>query len=297
MSTRKLDDKTTGTIKLGDLTVRRMGFGAMRIAGARNAEGVRDRAEAIKLCRRVYDRGVNFIDVANIYAYGECEDIIAEALHPYPKDLVIGTKSGFATIKFERGMTSLPPNGRPEHIKEECEKSLKRLRVDCIDLYQVHVPDPNVPFADTVGAFVDLQKAGKVRHIGVSNVSREQLKIAQSLCKVVSVQNRYNVGERMSEAVLSTCEKESIAFLPYRPVILENTPADKATKEIAETHGVSLQQIALAWLLRHSRMMLPIPGTSKLPHADENIDASWVALTDAEIARLDKAASRSASAQ
>lgn len=291
-ATRTLDDATVGTIKLGDLAVRRLGFGAMRISSAKNAAGELDREEAVKLSRRVYDRGVNFIDAANIYGYGECELILAEALYPYPKDLVIGTKAGFKVAKMEPGQRSLPPSGRPEEIKEECEKSLKRLRVDVIDLYQVHVPDPAVPYADTVGAFAELQKAGKVRHIGVSNVSPEQLKIAQGICEVVSVQNRYNMGERSSEAVLQACETDGMAFLPYRPVILKDTPADGVSKEIAAAHGVQPQQVALAWLLTHSPQMLPIPGTSKLAHLDENVDAAWLKLTDAELARLDAVAAQ-----
>jgi aryl-alcohol dehydrogenase-like predicted oxidoreductase len=176
----RLDDITVGTVAIGRLHVRRLGYGAMRVSGARNAAGVRDRAEAIKIYRRAYERGVNFIDTANIYGYGESEEILAEALYPYPGDLVIGTKAGFRPGKIEPGKTSLPPLGHPGHIKEECDKSLRRLRLDHIDLYQVHVPDPGVPYADTLGAFAELQQAGKVRHIGVSNVTLEQLAIARS---------------------------------------------------------------------------------------------------------------------
>jgi aryl-alcohol dehydrogenase-like predicted oxidoreductase len=287
---RRLDDATAGVIAIGDLTVRRLGFGAMRISSARNAAGEIDRGEAVKLCRRVVERGVNFIDAANIYGYGACEEIIAEALHPYPADLVIATKAGFRPGVLEPGMRSLPPLGRPEHIKAECEKSLRKLRVDCIDLYQVHVPDPDVPYAETVGAFADLQREGKVRHVGVSNVSIEQLRIAQSVCPIVSVQNRYNVGNRASEAVLAACAAEGLPFLPFRPVILKDTPADATAKAIAEAHGALPQQVALAWLLGHSSAMLPIPGTSKIAHADENIDAAWLKLSPAEIARLDAVA-------
>jgi pyridoxine 4-dehydrogenase len=290
MTQRTLDDATVGTITMGDLTVRRLGFGAMRISSARNAAGEFDREEAVKLSRRVYERGVNFIDVANIYGYGECESILAEALHPYPEDLVIATKAGFKPGRLEPGMRSLPPLGRPEHIKEECEKSLRRLKIDCIDLYQIHTPDPEVPYEDTVGAFVDLQTAGKVRHIGVSNVSLEQLAIARALCEVVSVQNRYNLGSRASEQVLEVCEAAGIAFLPYQPVVLRNTPGEAAANEIAAAKNALLQQVALAWLLQHSQWMLPIPGTSKLPHLDENVDAAWVTLTDAEAERLNEAA-------
>lgn len=288
----QLDDTTTGTITIGgDLTVRRLGFGAMRVSGARNAEGVRDRGEAIKLYRRAYDRGVNFFDTANIYGYGESEEILAEALHPYPDDLVIATKAGFKPGKIEPGKTSLPPLGRPEHILEECDKSLRRLRLDHIDLYQVHVPDPDVPYDETVGAFVELQRAGKVRHVGVSNVDLEQLALARSLLEVVSVQNRYNVGERQSEDVLAACEADGMPFLPYRPIILADTPAEAEAHTIAARTGATLQQVAIAWLLAHSPVMLPIPGTSNLEHLDENIDAPFVVRLDADdVARLDAAA-------
>ncbi len=221
MSDRVLADDTSGTVTIGDHSVRRMAFGAMRVSGARNAEGVRDRDEAARLYRRVVDRGVNFLDVANIYGYGECEEILAEALAPYPSDLLVGTKAGFRSgMKLEPGMRSLPPSGRPEDIKAECEQSLRRLRVDCIDLYQVHVPDPDVPYAETVGAFVELRDAGKVRHIGISNVTLDHLATAQSLCTVVSVQNAYNVGRRRSEDVLRACEEQGIAFVPHSPNIL-----------------------------------------------------------------------------
>lgn len=291
---RKLEDRTTGTITLGgDLTVRRLGFGAMRISSARNKAGEIDRKEALRLGRRVYERGVNFIDAANIYGYGECEKMLAEALHPYPKDLVIATKAGFKPGRLEPGMRSLPALGQPEHIKEECDKSLERLRIDCIDLYQVHVPDPEVPYAETVGAFADLRKAGKVRHVGISNVSLEQLKIAQSVCPIVSVQNRYNPGARDSEAVLRACEEAGIAFLPYAPIKLKGTTAEPVAEAIAKRHGASMQQVALAWLLRHSPVMLPIPGTSNIDHFDENMGAAWLELTKDEVAQLGAAAAAS----
>jgi aryl-alcohol dehydrogenase-like predicted oxidoreductase len=289
--TRTLDNTTVGTIKLGDLEVRRLGFGAMRISSARGADGKVDRAEAVRLSRRAYERGLNFYDAANIYGYGACEEILAEALHPYPKDLIIATKAGYSpTTKMEPGMTVLPACGRPDSIKEECDKSLKRLKTDCIDLYQSHVPDPEVPYADTIGAFAELQREGKVRHIGVSNVTLDELRIAQQVCQVVSVQNRYNVGNRTSEAVLEACEADGLAFLPFRPVILKDTPADTVSRQIAEAHGALTQHVALAWLLGHSKAMLPIPGTSKVAHLDENIDAAWVKLTPEELARLDAAA-------
>jgi aryl-alcohol dehydrogenase-like predicted oxidoreductase len=294
MSDRVLADATNGTFTIGDRTIRRMGFGAMRVSGARNAEGVRDRDEARALYRRVYDRGVNFIDVANIYGYGECEEILTEALHPYPKDLLIGTKAGFRPGKIEPGKRSLPPLGTPEHIKEECEKSLRRLQVDVIDLYQVHVPDPDVAYEDTVGAFVDLQREGKVRHIGVSNVSLEHLATAQSLCTVVSVQNAYNVARRHSEDVLRACEEQNLAFIPHSPNILMGSDTERLVAEVAEAHEASPQQVAVAWLLAHSPTMVPIPGTSKIAHADDNVDGAWLELTPEELTRLDESGASTA---
>jgi aryl-alcohol dehydrogenase-like predicted oxidoreductase len=291
--TQRLTDETVGTVTFGDITARRLGFGAMRVSGARNAEGIRDRDEAIALYRTVYDRGVNFIDTANIYGYGQSEEILAEALHPYPDDLFITTKAGFKPGKIEPGKSSLPPLGRPEHIKEECDKSLARLRLDCIPLYQVHVPDPDVPYAETVGAFVELQQAGKVRHIGVSNVNLDQLALAQSLCEVVSVQNAYNVARRFAEPVLRACEEQGIVFIPHSPNILGGGEASIAVAEIAATHGVSTQQAAVAWLLAHSPIAAPIPGTSSVSHAGDNVDTAWLRLTDDELARLDAAGASS----
>lgn len=291
-----LDDTTAGTIGLGnDLRVRRLGLGAMRVSGARNADGVRDRGEAIKLYRRAFERGVDFFDLANIYGLGEVEEILPEALHPYPEELVIATKAGFAPTKMAPGARSLPPMGDPEHIRQECHKSLARLRVDCIDLYQVHVPDPEVPYVETVGAFVELQREGKVREIGVSNVSLEQLRIAQELCHVVSVQNYYSVGHRRSEEVLRVCEAEGITFIPHSPNAVAGTEAESVIDEIATSHGVSPQQVAVAWLLQHSPAMLPIPGTSKISHLDDNVDAAWLELSEPEAARLTECRNRKAS--
>ncbi len=250
---------------------------------------MRDRAEAAKLYRRVVERGVNFIDVANIYGYGECEEILGETLAPYPDDLLVGTKAGFKPGKIEPGKRSLPSLGTPEHIKEECDRSLRRLRVDHIDLYQVHVPDPDVPYEETVGAFVELQQQGKVHHIGISNVTLEHLAIAQSLCEVVSVQNAYNVRRRNSEDVLRACEEQGIAFIPHSPNILMGSAAEPVVGDIATAHGVSPQQVAVAWLLADSSVMVPIAGTSKIDHLDDNVDAAWLELTDDERARLDAA--------
>lgn len=285
-----LEDDTVGTVQLGGSRVRRLGFGAMRISGARNAEGVRDREQARRLVRAVYDRGVRFFDAANIYGYGECEEILAEALHPYPADLLIGTKAGFAPGKLQPGQASLPALGRPEHIREECEKSLRRLRVDCLDLYQVHVPDPEVPYEDTVGAFVELQRAGKVRDIGVSNVTLDQLATARSLCDVVSVQNAYGVGDRSAQDVLDACTADGTPFLPHSGHALGGAAAEGLVREIAWQHGVSTAQVATAWLLHRSPVLLPIPGTSRVEHAHDNVDAAWLRLTADDLAALDAAA-------
>jgi pyridoxine 4-dehydrogenase len=296
----RLDDTSAGTIALAGKSVRRLGFGAMRVSAARNAEGRRDRAEAVKLYRRVYERGVNFIDVANIYGYGECEEILAEALHPYPTDLLIGTKAGFRPGKIDAGQSSLPPFGRPEHIKAECELSLMRLRVDCIDLYQVHVPDPAIPYADTVGAFAELQREGKVRHIGVSNVTLDHLAVATAVCEVVSVQNAYNFARRNSEDVLEACAQQGLAFIAHSPNLLgpalpygvtgslhrQPTPAESLASEIGAAHGVTAQQVAVAWLLARSPVVVPIPGTSQAAHADDNVAAGWLQLSADEIDRL-----------
>lgn len=291
MSSRVLDDQTVGTFIIGgDLTVRRLGFGAMRISGARNASGSRDRETARQLVRRVVDRGVNFIDTANIYGYGASEEIIAEALHPYPDDLVITTKAGFRPGKILPGHVTLPPWGHPDHIRAECDASLRRLRLDTIDLYQVHVPDPTIPYADTIEAFAELQQAGKVRHIGISNVTVEQLAFAQQHCSVATVENRFNAGDRTSEAVIDACEAQGIGFMPWAPVLLPSHRVSAVTAEIATAHGATLQQIALQWLLRRSANMLPIPGTSQVTHADENVDAAWVELSESDIARIDEAA-------
>jgi len=287
---RTLEDGLVGTVAIGDRRVRRLGFGAMRVSGARTAEGVRDRALAVELVRGVVARGVQFLDSANVYGYGQSEEIIAEALAPYPDDVLVSTKAGFEPGKLAPGQASLPPLGRPEHIREECIKSLRRLGVDCLVHYQVHVPDPAVPYAETVGAFAELQREGKVRHIGVSNVTLEQLRIAQELVEVVSVQNRYGVGNRTSEPVLAACEEQQIAFLPHSPLDRTDGAVGEKLARIAAAHGALPQQVAIAWLLQHSPVMLPIPGTSQLSHAQENVDAAWLQLSRDELAELESAA-------
>jgi pyridoxine 4-dehydrogenase len=291
MTARILSDDSVGTFTIGgDLEVRRLGFGAMRISGARNADGVRDRDTARALVRRVVERGVNFIDTANIYGYGQSEEILAEALYPYPSGLVIATKAGYLPAKIQPGHVTLPSFGTPDHIRAECELSLRRLRVDAIDLYQIHVPDPRVPYAETIGAFVDLQQAGKVRHIGISNVTADQLAFAQQHCAVATVQNRYNAGDRTSDDVIGACEAGAIGFMPWAPILLPSRRVGQEAAAIAQAHGASVQQVALQWLLHRSPTMLPIPGTSQLAHAESNIDAAWLELSPDEISRIDTAA-------
>jgi pyridoxine 4-dehydrogenase len=284
-----LDDATVGTVAIGDRAVRRLGFGAMRVSDARNAGGNRDRDLALELIRGVRDRGVQFFDTADIYGRGASEELLAAALAPYPDDVLVATKAGFEPGELQPGQRALPANGNPDHIRRSCEESLRRLRLDCLPLYQVHVPDPAVPWADTVGAFAELQAAGKVRAVGVCNVSLDQLQEAKSIVDVVSVQNRYSVGDRRSEAVLEACEREGIAFLPWAPMMgVEGRPVAAVVADIAADRGVGDQQVALAWLMQRSPVMLPIPGTSQLRHALENIDAAWLVLTAEEVARLDQ---------
>jgi pyridoxine 4-dehydrogenase len=280
-----LNETPAGTIAVGDLRAQRLGFGAMRLSLARNGEGVRDPEAGRALVRHAVDRGVTFIDTANIYGLGRSEELIAEALLPYPSDVVVATKSGYETRRLAPGEERLPASGHPDHLKGECELSLRRLQREQIDLYQLHTPDPTVPFADSVGALVDLQEAGKIRHIGLSNVTVDEVLQARTMCEVVSVQNRYNAGDRANEPLIDLCEREGIAFIPWQPIVRDDARLAIA-EEIALAHQASAQQVVLAWLLRRSPVMLPIPGTTSLGHLDANIDAAWIELSDAEFERL-----------
>jgi pyridoxine 4-dehydrogenase len=274
----------SGTIDIGgDLTVRRLGFGAMRITGPGIWGEPRDRDEAKAVLHRAIEMGVNFIDTADSYGPQVSEELIAEALHPYPEDLVIATKGGLDRT----GPNRWPSNGRPDHLKEACDGSLRRLRLDEIALYQLHRPDPKVPYEDSVGALVELKEAGKIRHIGVSNVTEEQLRTAQSMTPVVSVQNRYNVSDRDSESMLDLCEQEDIAFLPYSPI--QDHEGNSNVADVAARHHVTATQVVLAWLLARSPAMLPIPGTGSVPHLEENVTASSIHLDPAEVAALQHA--------
>ena len=266
----------------GDLKVRRLGFGAMRITGKGVWGEPKDHAGAVKLVRHVVESGVNFIDTANSYGPFVSEEIIAEALAPYRAGVVIATKAG-----FERsGPGKWTMNGKPEYLRSEAEGSLTRLKLDCIDLFQLHRIDPKVPVAESLGALTDLQKAGKIRHIGLSETSVDEIKEAQKYATIVSVQNMFNVEDRSAEAVVVECERQELAFLPWFPLGGEGLPKHKALTRVAAAHDASVAQIAIAWLLARSPAILPIPGTSSIPHFDENIAAANIVLTAAEMDSL-----------
>jgi pyridoxine 4-dehydrogenase len=270
-----------GTIDLGgDLTVNRLGFGAMRLTGRGIWGEPPDRDEAKAVLRRAIELDVNFIDTADSYGPAVSEILIAEALHPYPQGLVIATKGG-----LERsGPGQWSSNGDPEHLKEACDASLERLRLDQIPLYQFHRPDRRVPLEDSIGAFVELKEAGKIRHIGLSNVTEDQLRRAEKLTPVVSIQNRYNVSDRDSESIVDLCEQEALAFLPWNPILdLDEYPG---LEVVARRHGVSRQQVVLAWLLARSPALLPIPGTGSVAHLEDNVAAAGLRLTPEDIAAL-----------
>jgi pyridoxine 4-dehydrogenase len=275
------DAAAAGTITIGgDLTVNRLGFGAMRVTGRGIWGDPPDVDEAKAVLRRAVELGTDFIDTADSYGPEVSENLIADALHPYPDGLAIATKGG-----LERpGPGRWPANGRPEHLKAACDGSLRRLRLEQIPVYQLHRPDRAVPFEDSVGALVDLQKDGKIRHIALSNVSVRQLRDAQRLTPVVSIQNRYNLGDRGSDAVVDACEKEALAFLPWAPI--QDVGARPAVREIADRHGATVQQVVLAWLLARSPQMLPIPGTGSVAHLEENTAAAALELSADEVRSL-----------
>ena len=278
---RPLDAGLAGTIDVGgDLTVNRLGFGAMRITGRGIWGPPPDRDEATAVVRRAVELGVTFIDTADSYGPEVSEQILAAALFPYPEELVIATKGGLERT----GPGGWPANGRPEHLVEACEGSLRRLRLEQIPLYQFHRPDPAVPLEDSIGALVGLKEQGKIRHIGVSNVSEEQLRRAQRLTPVVSIQNRYNLDDRRSEPLVDLCEQEQLAFLPWAPI--QNLDGNPVVQEVADRHGATPRQIVLAWLLARSPATLPIPGTGSVAHLEENIAAAAIELTPAEVTAL-----------
>jgi aryl-alcohol dehydrogenase-like predicted oxidoreductase len=280
----EISAKAAGTITLGgDLTVNRLGFGAMRLTGKGIWGEPPDREGAKQVLRRALELDINFIDTADSYGPEVSERLIAETLRPYPAGLVIATKGG----QLRDGPDQWRPDGRPEHLREALEGSLRRLGLERIDLYQLHRPDPKVPFEESVGALIRFREEGKVRHIGLSNVNEAQLDQARAMTEIVSVQNRYNLSDRHSEGVLVRCETLGIAFLPWAPLLVgEMAGPGSALAEIAARHGAAPAQIALAWLLARSPQMLPIPGTASVSHLEENVRAVAIRLSADELERL-----------
>jgi aryl-alcohol dehydrogenase-like predicted oxidoreductase len=269
-----------GTIDIGgELTVNRLGFGAMRITGPGVWGEPPDRNEAKAVLRRAVELGVNFIDTADSYGPDVSETLIAEALYPYADDLVIATKGGLERT----GPNQWPVNGKPEHLREACEGSLRRLRVERLPLYQLHRPDPHVPYTESVGTLVDLKNEGKIEHIGLSNVTEAQVREAQGLTPVVSIQNRFNAKDRGSDALVDLCERESMAFLPWAPI---QDLRDKKLGQIAAHHDATPHQVVLAWLLQRSPSMLPIPGTGSVEHLESNVAGAALELSTDEYRTL-----------
>ena len=271
------------TFKIGgDLEVNRLGFGAMRITGPGIWGWPKDRDEAKKVLRRTVELGVNLIDTADAYGPETSELLIAETLYPYPKDLVIATKGG----NTRPGPDQWVPDGRPEYLKKCVDASLKRLRLERIELYQLHRVDPKVPMEDSLGALKEMRDAGKIRHLGLSEVDTEEIARARQIVPIATVQNRYNLADRKWENVLRYCEKERLGFMPWAPVGGNRSLKDSALEKVAQEQKASVYQIAIAWLLAHSPVMLPIPGTSSVAHLEENMAARKLKLTDAQMAAL-----------
>jgi len=270
-----------------DLRVTRLGFGAMRITGDGIWGPPADRTECIRVLRRAVELGIDFIDTADSYGPGVSEEIIAEALHPYPANLVIATKGG-----YERpGPNRWVENGKPEHLRSACEDSLRRLRLDRIDLYQLHRIDPKVPADDQLGTLKALQAEGKIKYIGLSEVSISQIQHAQTIVPVVSIQNRYSLADRGSEDVLKYCEKEKMAFIPWFPLAAGKLSGGSSpVQRVAEQLKATPSQVALAWLLSRSPVVLPIPGTSKVKHLEENVAAAALKFDEKEMQELASAA-------
>ncbi|CAN5518318.1 aldo/keto reductase [soil metagenome] len=278
----------SGTLTIaGELTVNRLGFGAMRVTGPGVWGPPADRDVAVSVLRRAVELAINLIDTADSYGPHVSEELIAAALHPYPDGLLVATKGGLERT----GPGEWPRNGRPEHLRSACEGSLGRLRVDQIDLYQLHSPDPEVPYADSVGTLKELQDEGKIRHVGVSNVTVEQLAQARSIVDVVTVQNRFNLTDRSSADVLAVCERDGLGFFPWFPLAAGDLAQPGGhVDEIAAHHDATPGQVALAWLLRRSAVMLPIPGTGSVEHLEENVAAAALELSDDELEQLEAAA-------
>jgi aryl-alcohol dehydrogenase-like predicted oxidoreductase len=254
----------------------------MHVTGSGVLGEPRDRKGAVALLRRVVELGINLLDTADAYGPEVSERIIAEALHPYPPNLLIATKGGYT-----RPSGQWVPDGRPQHLRKACEASLRRLKLERIDLYQFHTPDPRVAIEDSIGALAELRDSGKVRHVGVSNFSVEQIERARAIVPIVSVQNHYNVTYRSSEPVLKYCERHGLGFIPFYPLSYGRLPRhSRLLQKVAHRHGATASQIALAWLLKHSPAMLPIPGTSRIAHLEENARAASLELSDADFLEL-----------
>ncbi|MEO8218353.1 MAG: aldo/keto reductase [Acidobacteriota bacterium] len=281
--TGSLDLSRSSTFLIGgDLKVRRLGFGAMRITGKGVWGPPEDRDEAIRVLRRAIELGIDFIDTADSYGPFVSEELIAEALHPYPPGLVIATKAG-----FERsGPGEWQENGKPEHLRRAIEGSLRRLRLERIDLYQLHRIDANVPADQQFETMAALQSEGKIRHIGLSEVGVKEIDEAAEYFSVTSVQNRYNVQDREWESVVDYCEHEGIAFIPWYPLAQGKVKSQKVIEGIARVHGATPTQVALAWLLARSEVILPIPGTSRVPHLEENAAAAALKLNEEDLREL-----------
>jgi len=268
---------------LAELPVGQIGFGAMRITGPGVWGPPRDEGEAIALLRRAVERGVSFIDTADSYGPGVSETLIAKALYPYPAGLIVATKGGLVRPGPDRWVTDC----RLEHLRRACADSLKRLRVECIELYQLHAVDYRIPIEDSLGALVDLQREGKIRHIGVSNVSERELARARAVTAIVSVQNHYNLRDRSSDRLVDLCAEAGIAFIPWYPLAAGRLASGNSpVARIAQRHGATPSQISLAWLLQRSPAMLPIPGTSSIAHLEENLASASMRLTTDEFRSL-----------
>src|SRR4051812_6000638 len=284
MTDHELPAATAGTVTVGDMTVNRMGFGAMRVTGRGIWGAPADHDESIRVLRRAVEVGVNFIDTADSYGPVVSEQLIAEALHPYPEGLVIATKAGFT----RPGPGEWDEVGRPSYLNQQGELSLRNLRVDRIDLIQLHRVDSEVPLEDQVGAFAELREQGKVRHIGLSEVSVAQLEQARAVTEIASVQNLYNLTNRQAQDVLDHATREGIAFIPWFPIATGDLASpDSPVADIARELDATPSQVALAWLLRKSPVVLPIPGTKSVDHLTENLGAARLTLSDEDMTRLD----------
>jgi pyridoxine 4-dehydrogenase len=295
-ATQQRPAEASGTFTIGgDLTVNRLGFGSMRLTGSGIWGPPRDKQEALRVLRRALELGINLIDTADSYGPEVAESLIAEALYPYPRGLVIATKGGLT----RPGPNQWIPDGRPQHLREVLEGSLRRLRLDRIDIYHFHRPDPNVPFEDSVGALAAMRAEGKIRHVGLSNVTIDELARAQKIVPIVTIQNHYNLADRrsermdeaQSEQMIDTCARQGIGFIPWSPLTAgqlarEGGPLD----QIARQHNARPSQIALAWLLKRSPTMLPIPGTSSVQHLEEDVQGATIQLAQEEFDTVERAA-------